>query len=334
MALVTATYGEVEIITAPKPGQEYVFVQTSGSGARPISRKDKQKNTERPFETAHKLPQTLTFALNDKDEYTVENARQRRFASPADAPAPAPAGAIKLDPLKLIEKYKTELKASTTVAPKTSATTKSSRRGQRTTKKSKRTKKEAPVTHPTPILTTAKASPKSIDVDDIPLVASGSEKQRSRIQIKKGPNGQEYEYEYVYYYYDDDENPKAAKENVNTNAHDGPARNQVTSADKTKSSEKSTPEPASNEVVPVRGARGRGRQLEGDDQIGEERLPANTRFPPRSRNLATTPAPEEDGKTTLRSRPRIRTTTDSAISTEADSFSEETQVSLRCALIL
>lgn len=330
LAVVTVIYGEVEIITAPKPGQEYVFVQTSGSGARPISRKDKQKNIERPFETAHKLPQTLTFALNDKDEYTAEKTKQKRSASPGDAPAPAPAGAIKLDPLKLIEKYKTELKASTTVAPKTSTTSKSPRRGQRTTKSNKRTKKEAPVTNPTPILTTAKASPRSIDVDDVPLVASGSEKQRSRIQIKKGPNGQEYEYEYVYYYYDDDDNPKAAKENVNTNAHDGPARNQVSSAEKPKTGEKSTPEPASNEVVPLqRGARGRGRQLDGEDQIGEERLPANTRFPPRSRNLATTPAPEEDGKTTLRSRPRIRTTTDSAVSTEADSFSEETQVSLK-----
>lgn len=44
--------------------------------------------------------------------------------------------------------------------------------------------------------------------EDIPLVAAASDKQRSRIQIKKGPNGQEYEYEYVYYYYDDDEDPK------------------------------------------------------------------------------------------------------------------------------
>lgn len=45
-----------------------------------------------------------------------------------------------------------------------------------------------------------------IDVDDLTLEEAGSEnKQTSRIQIKKGPNGQEYEYEYVYYYYDDDE---------------------------------------------------------------------------------------------------------------------------------
>lgn len=46
-----------------------------------------------------------------------------------------------------------------------------------------------------------------IDLDDFPMLEeAGSEnKQTSRIQIKKGPNGQDYEYEYVYYYYDDDE---------------------------------------------------------------------------------------------------------------------------------
>lgn len=54
---------------------------------------------------------------------------------------------------------------------------------------------------------TGKSLAKNVD-DDVPLVAAASDKQRSRIQIKKGPNGQEYEYEYVYYYYDDDEEPK------------------------------------------------------------------------------------------------------------------------------
>lgn len=57
------------------------------------------------------------------------------------------------------------------------------------------------------MLFTGKAIAKFVD-EDIPLVAAASDKQRSRIQIKKGPNGQEYEYEYVYYYYDDDDEPK------------------------------------------------------------------------------------------------------------------------------
>lgn len=48
-----------------------------------------------------------------------------------------------------------------------------------------------------------------IDDDEFILEGAGSEnKQQSRIQIKKGPNGQDYEYEYVYYYYDDEDGNK------------------------------------------------------------------------------------------------------------------------------
>lgn len=315
----------MEIITAPKPGQEYVFVQTSSSGARPISRKDKvpSKKDQGAFETAHKLPQGLKYALHE------DGGEIRRKRSPADAPAPAPAGAIKLDPLKLIEKYKTELKTSTT-PPKPATTTKRVRGGIRTTKtSSKRSKKAAPTTDPTPVLTTATPTPRKLD-DDVPLVPSGSEKQRSRIEIKKGPNGQEYEYEYVYYYYDDD--AEGGKKAV-SNSHDGPAKNQITQpagkdAEKPRQATPA-PEPAANEVVPApRGAgRNRGRQLDVEDTVGEERLPANTRFPPRSRNLATTPLPEEENKTTTR-KTRIRTTTEAVTAeTEKDSISDETQVS-------
>lgn len=127
MATFACTLAEVEIITAPKPGQEYVFVQTQGSGARPIFRKDKvtSSSKDHPFETAHKLPQTLKYALHE------DGVEVRKKRSPAESPAPAPAGAIKLDPLKLLEKYKTALKSST-AAPKTSTTTKSpTRRGVR-----------------------------------------------------------------------------------------------------------------------------------------------------------------------------------------------------------
>lgn len=60
-----------------------------------------------------------------------------------------------------------------------------------------------------PVLTTETVA-KSVNeglIDDFSVLEeAGSEnKQASRIQIKKGPNGQDYEYEYVYYYYDDDE---------------------------------------------------------------------------------------------------------------------------------
>lgn len=43
------------------------------------------------------------------------------------------------------------------------------------------------------------------------LVPSGTS-QTSRINVKKGPNGQDYEYEYIYYYYDD-ENPTSGDNN-------------------------------------------------------------------------------------------------------------------------
>lgn len=88
----------------------------------------------------------------------------------------------------------------------------------------------------------------------------------------------------------------------------------------------SHPEPAANEVVPsTRGTRQRGRQLTHEateDKVAEERLPQNTRFPPRSRNINTTPAPaevEEETKPTRgrqRGRPQV-----------TDNAADETQVS-------
>ncbi|XP_044267750.1 mucin-17-like isoform X2 [Tribolium madens] len=297
-----------DIITQPKPGEEYVFVQTTGSGARPIARKDKQTSKERPFETAHKLPPSLTYILNQNDDDVKIQTKSKREANPAESPAPAPAGAIKLDVQKLLEKYKTELKTSTTEAPRTTTKT-TRRRGNKRTKKE--IKEEVEVTSPSPVLTTGVSAPKKVD-DDIPLVASGSEKQRSRIQIKKAPNGQEYEYEYVYYYYDDDEDPKV------TNAHDGPAK---TSNKSRGTVERTSAAPEANEVVPSSRGKTRGRQL-GEEEVSEERLPANTRFPPRSRNLNTTPLPEEETKAT-RGRGRGRPTTEAAPST--DSVSDETQ---------
>lgn len=55
-----------------------------------------------------------------------------------------------------------------------------------------------------------------IDDDEFSILeGAGSEnKQQSRIQIKKGPNGQDYEYEYVYYYYDDDESKNPGDSDV------------------------------------------------------------------------------------------------------------------------
>lgn len=83
------------------------------------------------------------------------------------------------------------------------------------------------------------------------------------------------------------------------------------------------PEPAANEIVPVgRGGRQRGRQLVHDtsveDKVSEERLPANTRFPPRSRNLATPPTTQDENK--RNSKPAL------------DNTPDETQVSYKIKL--
>ncbi|XP_065162781.1 mucin-5AC [Atheta coriaria] len=349
---LSLTNGEVQLITKPEPGQEYVFLQTSAAGSRPVERKEKPSENERVFETAHKLPPSLTFALNQAQAEegeilkepkgpikTSKSSKPKREA--AASAADAPAGAIKLDVQALLAKYKTELQTSTTAKPSSTTTKKTSTRSTRKPRlnpilPNKRSKKEAhdesvvPTTASS-VLTTSAAGLKPIERDDdVPLVASGSEKQRSRIQIKKGPNGQEYEYEYVYYYYDDDD-PKQ------TNAHDGPARNEVTpqntpsrggSRGETKAAV--TPEPASNEVLPTsRGSRTRGRQLE-DEDVADERLPANTRFPPRSRNLNTTPSVVEEVVEEVkprgrgRGRPEAQAAATSAENT-SDSVSDETQ---------
>ncbi|XP_075213014.1 uncharacterized protein LOC142319523 isoform X3 [Lycorma delicatula] len=202
------------------------------------------------------------------------------------------------------------------------------------------------------------------------LTPSGTS-QASRVNVKKGPNGQDYEYEYVYYYYDDEDEAGGGKGTKNTfNSHDGPvssksttaspsirgspttARHQTpvptepsvsannvrsrrpehtqeeepiqSSANQANSKQRyttiertrgqgdqvpTTPEPASNEVLPpsTRGSnRFRGRQIpasSGEDTVApvsEERLPANTRFPPRSRSnhnsspSSTTPTTQTD----------------------------------------
>ncbi|XP_030761372.1 flocculation protein FLO11 isoform X3 [Sitophilus oryzae] len=316
---------EAKPTTEEKPDQEFVFVQSSGSKAKPITRKDKTVDKERPFETAHKLPPSLTYALNDEEEETTslvklikKSGKKVHKRAAQNAPAPAPAGAIKLNVAKLLEKYKQEIKTSTTEKPSSTAkTTKASRRriaNKRTKKEIKAEDSGISATSPSPVLTTSKIAPKNIDMD---VVGAASEKQRSRIQIKKGPNGQEYEYEYVYYYYDEDDE----KDKI-TNAHDGPAKNTISRSDKNR--EKPTPE--ANEVVPSRG-KARGRQLGEDEPVQEERLPANTRFPPRSRNLNTTPVPDEDDDSKVaasRTRTRGKATTESS-NAEDDNVSDETQ---------
>ncbi|GJQ81519.1 hypothetical protein Trydic_g4881 [Trypoxylus dichotomus] len=135
------------------------------------------------------------------------------------------------------------------------------------------------------------------------------------VSAKRGaPNGQKYEYEYVHYYYDDENDEKEDKDGKLATSHDNSARNEI-SSNRGRYSEKTKSVPEVNEVVPSRTGT-RDRQILSEDTIDEERLPVNTRFPPTSRNLNTTPLPEEEPRTR---GPGRGTTTET--STEAESYS-------------
>lgn len=108
---------------------------------------------------------------------------------------------------------RSEIEASKTTSKPTKAPARQSPTA-RPTRRS-RTKKEAPTTPSTVLTTGVPPTPRTLLLNSAEgakekedKVASGTENKRSRIQIKKGPNGQEYEYEYVYYYYDEDVDEK------------------------------------------------------------------------------------------------------------------------------
>lgn len=108
--------------------------------------------------------------------------------------------------------------------------------------------------------------------------------------MKKGPNGKDYEYEYVYYYYDEeDENKASTAGSAVTNSYDIPSKtisvprrgsNTNNRREYNAMEKSSTIESNNNEVIPNRSGN-RGRQLVETEVVSEERLPANTRFPPR-----------------------------------------------------
>lgn len=128
-----------------------------------------------------------------------------------------------------------------------------------------------------PVLTTQTVA-RSVNeglIDDFSILEeAGSEnKQASRIQIKKGPNGQDYEYEYVYYYYDDDEkNPD--DDDVIIGSRKGPSTTSTTQAPVTGKSRyssiergsSSTSAPERNEIQ----SRGKARSQTLPAPVNEE----------------------------------------------------------------
>lgn len=108
----------------------------------------------------------------------------------------------------------------------------------------------------------------------------------------------DYEYEYVYYYYDDDDEknkklsstPSTAvdKTIANSNVGSGSSSSSITSSSSTGGKNRydrtnTTTKPNSFERNELLSTRGKGRQsIPVVEETSEERLPVNTRFPPRS----------------------------------------------------
>lgn len=136
-----------------------------------------------------------------------------------------------------------------------------------------------PLTTVKPVLSTQTVA-RSINeglIDDLSILEeAGSEnKQASRIQIKKGPNGQDYEYEYVYYYYDEDEKT-ADDDDVIIGSRKGPSSTTTTTAPSGKSryssiergSSTAAPVAERNEI-PTRG-KARAQQIQQPAPVSED----------------------------------------------------------------
>lgn len=154
---------------------------------------------------------------------------------------------------------------------------------------------EAPVN----ILTTAAPTKKAeLEKDDevnvgfvdqaIALETAGTENnKKSRIEIKKGPNGQDYEYEYVYYYEDEEEDAKS-KDSVAVDGEEAETRgkSRYTNIDRSTAAS-----PTDNSLV---SGKAKGRSSNVNEDIETERLPQNTRFPSRGKAGDVPPTPALD----------------------------------------
>lgn len=280
---------EVDLITEPRPGEEFVLVSSG------------QQTPLRNFETSHKIPEKHPnhpvskqndvdkiikklysgklkhategiVAIEEEKKSSLHKKSQKNRASESievDIPT------SKIEDIKIRE-FPGKVETNPQMAVALEAMSESGKLS------------DAPgTTTQKPVLTTAvPVTTKGYDyvpinfdtIDDINsgllpskfnLEAAGSEqKQHSRIQIKKGPNGQDYEYEYIYYYYDEEDEKKEGNNKSNptapvSNAHDGPAKDgdsQIINKSKTKgkysSIERSTAAPVvdtQNEVLPLSG---------------------------------------------------------------------------------
>ncbi|KAH8357297.1 hypothetical protein KR200_006620, partial [Drosophila serrata] len=165
---------------------------------------------------------------------------------------------------------------------------------------------------PAPQLTTLPTAAKKIDSLDEDVVmdpheefvnqnfaleSAGSENsKKSRIEIKKGPNGQDYEYEYVYYYEEDDE-PTSSKAEAPLETPEMRGKTRYTNI------ERSTPTTPSENSL--QSGKAKGRSSETTEDIEAERLPMITRFPSRGKNIEVPPTPALDSLETAAERKKI-----------------------------
>ncbi|XP_063546390.1 mucin-5AC-like isoform X2 [Cydia strobilella] len=349
---------EVQIITEPRQGEEYVLVSADQQG--PI----------RNFESSHKIPEKHPSHRNfrpedDKSNKKIVNGKvggkhtsegivsieedkrvvlrkvqKGKIAESIEIDIPV----SKIEDIKIKENVKNE-----DINPKIKIELEAmSESGKLSDKSRTTTQKPILTTAPPAVKKTYDYIPINFDtIDDInsgllssnvKLEPAGSEqKQHSRIQIKKGPNGQDYEYEYIYYYYDEDDENKTSSSTAAPvhNSHDGPqkadavnqigketkAKNKYSSIDRSGATTVATSD-NQNEVLPASGrGRLRGRTIAPapvEEEIEEDRLPSSTRFPPRGRNLtpasSTTYVPEVSSETTRqRGRPQIDNVADESI---------------------
>lgn len=189
-----------------------------------------------------------------------------------------------------------------------------------------------PLTTEKPVLTTTeRPTAQSINeglIDDFSILeeAGTENKQQSRIQIKKGPNGQDYEYEYVYYYYDDDENKNPGDSDVIIANRKSPSSSTTTTTTTTHAPAVSAGKasyasiergPSSNNgdrnEIQSRG-KGRAQALPAPvvEDIADDRLPPATRFPQRGKAVnsasaasSENTAPETVGKKHHPKRPSL-----------------------------
>lgn len=298
LCAICPVFTDEDIITEPRPGEEYVLVSSG------------QQTPLRNFETSHKIPEKHPHHRVTKPEDTNDKIIKKLHSGKAKLPTEGIVSieedkkavfkkgqkskvseSIEIDvPVSKLEdiKIKEDLKDVETNPKMAVALEAMSESGKLSSQSGTTTQK--------PILTTSvPTSTKAYDyipinfdtIDDInsgllssnlKLETAGSEqKQHSRIQIKKGPSGQDYEYEYIYYYYDEDEEGKNKEKSTTTteaavsNSHDGPPkietenqiakdikpRSKYSTIDRSSGTSATTPE-VQNEVISA-STRGRSR---------------------------------------------------------------------------